>query len=97
MYAIWFNTLPGDARQKWDGELMPDPRVKNLWDEDKVAGRFFAEQEGFQAGPIAYDIYYLYGQNAHWDIKPSPLDSSGYTVIGKRNQLQRNLTRLLGS
>ncbi len=94
MYVVWFNSFPGDARDKWDATLMTDPRVTNLWDENKSAGRFFAEHEDFIFGPIAYDIYYLYDQEAIWDSKPSPLVSSGYTVIAKGNQLRDDIARL---
>ncbi len=97
VYAVWFNTLPGDALRKWDASLMTDPRVTQLWDDKKLAGRFFAEQEDFLFGSIAYDIYYLYGQEAIWELKPSPLVSSGYTVIAKRNQLRDDIARLSGS
>ncbi len=76
---------------------MTDPRVTQLWDGEKVAGRFFADQEGFIFGSVAYDIYYLYDPEAQWDIKPSPLVSSGYTVMAKRNQLKKDIGRLLGS
>ena len=75
---------------------MTDPRVEQLWDEQKLAGQFFAEKEGFQIGPIAYDIYYLYGQQAQWDIKPSPLESSGYTIMATRGQLKESIAELLG-
>lgn len=74
---------------------MTDPRVTQLWDEAKSAGRFFAEQEGFRFGSIAYDIYYLYGPDAQWDLKPSPMVSSGYTVMAKRNQLRDDIESLL--
>jgi len=76
---------------------MPDPRVTQRWDDEKLAGQFFAEQEGFIFGSIAYDIYYLYGPESRWDLKPSPLVSSGYTVIGKSNQLKKDVSRLLES
>ncbi len=89
--------LGGDSREKWEANLMTDPRVTQLWDAEKVAGRFFADQEGFIFGSVAYDIYYLYGPEAQWDIKPSPLVSSGYTVMAKRNQLKKDIDRLLGS
>ena len=93
---MWFNTLPGDAREKWDATLMPDPRVTQFWDDEKLAGQFFADQEGFIFGSIAYDIYYLYGPESRWDFKPSSLVSSGYTVMAKRNQLKEDIGRLLG-
>ena len=59
---------------------MPDTRVMQFWDDGKLAGKIFADQEGFMFGSIAYDIYYLYGPEAHWDFKPSLLVSSGYTI-----------------
>lgn len=88
--------LGADARQKWEDDLMTDPRVTQWWDEEKEAGRFFAGQEQFMFGSVAYDIYYLYGQEAQWDVKPSPLVSSGYTVMAKREQLKADVLRLLG-
>ncbi len=88
--------LPGDARQKWEADLMTDPRVTQLWDSETVACRFFAEYEGFMFGSVAYDIYYLYGPESQWDIKPSPLVSSGYTVMAKRKQLKEDISGILG-
>ncbi len=76
---------------------MPDPRVKQFWYDEKLAGKFFADQEGFIFGSIAYDIYYLYGLKSRWDIKPSPLVSSGYTVLGNRKQLKEDVGGILGS
>ena len=76
---------------------MPDPRVTQIWDDEKLAGQFFADQEGFIFGSIAYDIYYLYGPESRSDFKPLSLVSSGYTVIGKSNQLKKDVDRLLGS
>ena len=66
------------------------------WDEQTLAGRFFAENEGFNFGPVAYDIYYLYGPNAKWEQKPSPLVGSGYTVLGKSGRLLEDINKLLG-
>ena len=91
VYAIWFSTLAGAARDKWDSELLTDPRVVQFWDKGKVSGRFFADKEGFVVGPIAYDVYYLYGPEATWETKPEPLISSGYTVLGKGDNLRADL------
>jgi hypothetical protein len=66
VYAVWFNMFPGDDRSGWDFSLLSDPRVRHFWDEDKLAGRFFAQSEDFYL-PVAWDIYYLYGPDAHWD------------------------------
>jgi hypothetical protein len=96
VYALWFNMLPGDARGEWDPRLLTDERVTHFWDEEKLAGRFFAETEKFFS-PIAWDAYYLYGPEARWDDRPAPLVSWGYTIMGKRNQLQEDFSDLLDS
>jgi hypothetical protein len=83
--------LPGDDRSEWEFSLLSDSRVTHLWDEEKLAGRFFAQSEDFYL-PIAWDIYYLYGPDARWDDKPSPLVSWGYTIMGKRNQLREDVS-----
>ena len=96
VYTVWFNAFPGDARSKVNVNLIPDPRVTQWWDEQTLAGRFFAEYEGFNFGPVAYDIYYLYGPNSKWEQRPSPLVSSGYTVLGKSGRLLEDINKLLG-
>ena len=94
VYAVWFSMLRGDSRSGWNGSLMPDPRVTHLWDEERVVGRWFAEQEGFYTS-VAWDIYYLYGQEASWDRTPSPLVSSGYTILSRKDRLRADLLTLL--
>jgi hypothetical protein len=96
VYAVWFNMFPGDDRSGWDFSLLSDPRGRHFWDEDKLAGRFFSQSEGFYL-PVAWDIYYLYGPDAHWEDKPSPLVSWGYTIMRKRNQLHEDVSRLWAS
>ncbi len=73
---------------------MTDPRVIHLWDEEKIAGQWFAENmEGYEG--IVWDIYYLYGPEAEWTHIPQPLISSGFTVLGQREELQTHLLPLL--
>ena len=83
VYAVWFNMLSHDAGQRVDLNLIPDPRTTQLWDEQRLAGRFFAENEGFNFGQIAYDVYYLYGTGAEWDLNPALLVSSEHRILGK--------------
>jgi len=86
--------LGGDARQAWDPSVMPDMRVKHFWDEDKIAGRWFAEQWGGTSG-IVWDIYYLYDPETTWEANlPLPL-SSGVTIYAERQQLEEAMLRLL--
>ena len=88
VYAVWFNMLPNDVRQRADLNLIPAPRTTELWNEQRLAGRFFAENEGFNFGKIVYDVYYLYCMRAEWDFNPASLVSSEYTILGKKNQLR---------
>jgi len=88
--------VPNDARQRVDLNLIPDRRTTQLWDEQRLAGRFFAENEGFNFEQIAYDVYYLYCMGAEWDLNPAPLVSSEYTILGKKNQLRDDINGLLG-
>ena len=86
VYAIWLPILAGDRRSAWDPDLMPDPRVKHFWDGDREVGLWFAENHEGVPG-IAWDIYFLYGPDAHWEGVPEPLVSSGFTVIGSKDRL----------
>ena len=94
VYAIWFNMLPGDSRAAWDGGGLTDPRVVHLWDEQKVAGNWFAANVSHRQS-TEWDAYFLYGPQATWEAEPSPLISWGGTVIGKHAQLEAAITPLL--
>jgi len=96
VYAVWFNMLPNEARQRVVLNLIPDLKTTQLSDEQRLAGRFFAENEGFNFGQITYDVYYLYGTGAEWDLNPAPLVGSEYTILGKKNQLRDDINGLLG-
>ena len=86
--------IPLDYRWRWDEEVMTDPRVIHLWDEDKLVGQWIAEHiEGYQG--VVWDSYYLYGPEARWDITPTPLINSGYTVLRQREELQQSILPLL--
>lgn len=86
--------LGGDAREDWDGSTMPDSRVMHFWDGELKAGQWFAKNvDGYDG--IAWDIYYLYGPEAIWEATPSPVVGSGVTIIGEREQLQRQISTLV--
>jgi ABC-type multidrug transport system fused ATPase/permease subunit len=38
VYAVWFNMLFGDSRERWDGDGVTDPRVRHFWDEQRLVG-----------------------------------------------------------
>ncbi len=95
VYTVWFNSLGGDDRSRWPGDILVDPRVTEFWDEEKAAGAWFAEAYDFSHGPYAYDVYYLFAQDAEWNETPPELASTGYTVLGRRGRMADKLAELL--
>ena len=86
--------LGGDAREKWNGNVMPDPRVTHFWDGEYIVGGWFAKEvDGYEG--IAWDIYYLYGPDATWESVPSHLIGEGVTIYGERETLEMQLSTLL--
>lgn len=75
---------------------MPDPRVTHLWDEQRLASRWFAEKIDGEQG-LMWDTYMLYGPQAKWEGNnaPQPLINKGGTVLRKKEELQANLAPLL--
>jgi hypothetical protein len=90
--------LPGDRRSAWDAWVLPDPRVTHLWDEQHVAGRWFARylDRAATTRDVFWDGYLLYGPEATWESAPAPLiGSSTGTVIGSRAALRKQLLPFL--
>jgi len=86
--------LGGDAREKWNGNTMPDSRVTHFWDGEYIVGQWFAKEvDGYEG--IAWDVYYLYGPDAAWEDMPSPLVGEGATIYGERETLEMKLRTLL--
>lgn len=94
VYVIWFSMIPLDYRWRWDDEVMTDPRVIHLWDEEKIAGLWFAEHVADYEG-IVWDTYFLYGPEAEWAATPQPLVNAGNTVLKQGEELQRSILPLL--
>lgn len=97
VYTVWVEMLSGDARDARATRLMPDARVQHFWDVDHVAGRWFAQHQPWskQAGPLAWDVFYLYGPEATWDDVPQPLVGSGSTIIVRRATLDEKIRPLI--
>ena len=98
VYAVWFNVLFSDDRSEWSDSLLTDPRVTELWDDAQAVSRMFADREELNDevfGPIAWDMFFLFGPEAVWDDVPSPVVSSGRTVIGKSRHLKSTIVPLL--
>ncbi len=46
-------------------------------------------------GPLAWDIFFLYGPEAVWENVPAPLITSGSTIISKRDRLRSGISQFL--
>jgi hypothetical protein len=90
VFAIWFDMLRGDSRQFLDTRVLSDPRVTYYWDEGRIAGRWYSDHVTHSSG-ITWDVYFLYGPEARWDLVPGPLVSSAGPVIGSTDELRSAL------
>ena len=90
--------LATDSRSKWDGSIFDDPRVTNLWDEDKVLGRWLAGQDDLgltRIGPIVWDAFLVFGAGSDWQKTPSALLATGTPVIGETSKLGASVSKAL--
>ena len=89
--------LGPDARSEVDTELLADPRVTQLWDGERVVGRWLADAgvgERSYSG-VVWDAYYLFGPDAEWNERPGPLAGFGAPVISDSAALEREVAPLL--
>jgi hypothetical protein len=91
VYAVWFNMFPGDARWRWDGGGLTDPRVLHFWDEHKTVGTWFSMNLTDRDEPT-WDFYALYEPSTPDLRSPS---SMGGTIVDRRDTLQAALTAML--
>lgn len=90
--------LATDARSEWDDSIFDDPRVINLWDEERVLGRWLGQRDEPNAGrfgPIVWDAFFVFGRDSEWQATPSVLLGSGSPVIGETSKLESTLTEAL--
>jgi hypothetical protein len=93
VYVVWFNMYPGDARWRWDGDGMTDPRVTHYWDEQKTVGTWFSANLTRRGAPT-WDFYALYSPDSRELTTPS---SMGGTIISRRDSLQSALSPFLAA
>ena len=100
MFAIWLPMLAGDSRDRWDSNVLDDPRVVSLWDGDRRAGRWFAEHGigGLGSpGDVVWDAYYAFGKRSRWAAEPNGVLASGSDIIDNVGGLEQRFLPLLGS
>ena len=99
MFAVWLPMLAGDSRSAWDSHVLDDPRVVNLWDGNRIAGRWFADHgTGGIGGPggVDWDAYFAFPAGSHWHAQPSGLLAAGSDIIDNTDGLSRHFAPLLG-
>ncbi len=90
--------MGGEDPSSWDPNAMPDERVMHFWDEQKALGYWFPQQDAYahlRLGPLAWDIYFLYGADTVWGDEAPPFVSSGGTIMSTREKLREALGPLL--
>jgi len=96
--VIWMPMLPSDARDKWDSQFLTDPRVTQLWDAERLVGRWVAQEESLQlgdTGAVVWDAFLLFGPEATWESAPAGLLAWGTPIVGRVPQLMDALEPLL--
>ncbi|MEE8522537.1 MAG: hypothetical protein V3T72_01295 [Thermoanaerobaculia bacterium] len=74
VYVVWSSQLGAEEKHVAEAaELMPDPRARHYWDEDKIIGRAF--QDDFGLSEAAWDVWMLFDREARWgDGRPPEPD-----------------------
>jgi len=79
--------------------VLDDPRVSEFWDGNRIAGKWFAEQQigGLgEPGEIVWDAYYAFPSSSDWTGQPSRVLATGSDIIDNVSALEHNFIPLLG-
>jgi hypothetical protein len=94
VWVIWTPRLLPDDRDRWDPQVLADPRVTHAWDQSASVARDLARHTGGYQGPD-WDYWLLFGPEATWTDGPGPLRASGAPVIDSFEQLTTALQAML--
>lgn len=92
VYAVWFRNLLTDFRFFWPSGALDDPRVTNLWDNQKAAGKWYAPNVTRRDAAVEWDAWILYSPGEAFGDPPL---GWGRTIVESREKLRRELEGLL--
>jgi len=92
VYAVWFRNLLVDFRFLWPSGALDDPRVMNLWDNQKAAGKWYAANVTRRDAAVEWDAWILYSPGKAFADPPL---GWGRTIVDSREKLRRALESLL--
>ncbi len=98
VYAVWFNMVATDRKDKWNPELLNDKRVKHYWDEDRVLGKWITKnfKDGKHLGPIDWDSFYLFDKDGKWNESFENVKASGTPIARDAEKLIEGVEKLFG-
>jgi hypothetical protein len=98
VYAIWFNMIPGDRKDKWNPKALDDKRVRHYWDEKRVLGKWISKNVDAcdHLGPIDWDSYYLFDEDGTWDETFEDIKACGTPILKATEPLTSAAATLFG-
>jgi hypothetical protein len=92
VYAVWFRNLWTDARFLRPSSALDDSRVVNLWDTEKVAGRWYAANVTRRGVTIEWDAWAFYATGKAFS---DPSVDWGRTIVDTREQSRADIENLV--
>lgn len=89
VYAVWFNMIPGDRKERWNPKQLDDARVTHYWDQDRVVGKWISAnvKDCEHLGPVDWDSYYLFDSDGEWDDTLQGIKACGTPIYRKTQRL----------
>ena len=90
VYAVWFNMLPSDRKDRTKLSLISDDRVKHYWDENRQLGKWISKnlEDCKHLGPIDWDSYYLFDDKATWGETLEQVKACGTPIVKNTKPLE---------
>jgi hypothetical protein len=97
LYVVWEPMIATDRLRRTRSDLVTDPRALHFKDDAQISGKWFAEKvkDCTSLGEIAWDVFYLFGADADWGEKPSPIRACGAPVVEDWEELLKSMKPLL--